>query len=86
MAKNDKTDKPKEEKALKVIEEKAVYEAPPKPKPKKKEGLKHYTIGTWKGKKNYSCKHCPFETLHEKKMQQHVIQKHLTPRTSKRFE
>jgi hypothetical protein len=37
----------------------------------------HYTIGTWSGLPNYSCTHCPFSTLGEAEMLQHIIDRHL---------
>ena len=37
----------------------------------------HYTIGQWSGLPNYSCTHCPFETLDEAEMLTHIIEKHL---------
>lgn len=37
----------------------------------------HYTVGAWKGLPQYRCRHCPFDTLHEKTIRRHVIERHV---------
>ena len=45
-------------------------------KKKKTEEDKPYTVGKWKGFDNYECKLCPFSTLHENVMKEHIFRKH----------
>lgn len=42
-----------------------------------------YTIGEWKGLPNYKCRHCPFSTLDEAEIREHVLKRH-APRPPQR--
>lgn len=35
-----------------------------------------YTLGTWKGRDQFRCTRCPYDTLHEKDMETHLRQRH----------
>lgn len=37
---------------------------------------KNWNKGTWKGKDNYECKHCPYSTLDREEIVQHYNEKH----------
>jgi len=38
-----------------------------------------YTVGAWKGIKQYRCKKCPFDTLNMPDMQAHIGKRHAPP-------
>jgi hypothetical protein len=48
----------------------------PKPNPDISE---LYSEGTWKGRPNYECALCPFSSLHEEVIREHVVKRHTTP-------
>lgn len=37
----------------------------------------YYTVGTWKGMPRYMCRLCPFDTLRENVIKEHVLERHL---------
>ncbi len=56
----------KESKAAKVVETKKV-----------KTLEDYYSIGKWKGLKQYKCNLCPFDSLDEKAIKDHIIERHM---------
>lgn len=38
-----------------------------------------YHIGSWKGQQQYRCPHCPFDSLHEDVILDHIEQAHMRP-------
>lgn len=67
---------------------KKVSAAAPAAKAKKKKPVKtaaappppenpHYSVGAWKGMPNYLCAHCPWSTLNEAEMVDHVASRHV---------
>jgi len=36
-----------------------------------------YELGSWKGLKQYKCKLCPYDTLHENEIIKHIQERHL---------
>ncbi len=56
----------KESKAAKVVETKKV-----------KSIEDYYSVGKWKGLKQYKCNLCPFDSLDEKAIKAHIIERHM---------
>ncbi len=38
-----------------------------------------YSVGQWNGRDNYQCNECPFATLNEAEMLDHIIARHTPP-------
>ncbi len=37
----------------------------------------YYSIGEWRGLPQYKCNSCPFDSLNEKSIKEHVIDRHI---------
>lgn len=42
-----------------------------------------YDLGTWKGRTQYKCRQCPYDTLHEADMLDHIAKRHTPPAPQK---